>query len=130
MSRISDNFPITPEEFERAEQGESAMLTRLLVRVRQLAQQNLRYRLIETIKEAADTPEEAVPTSYSSYAVWHAIQVGPETMSVLTATELDALAYEAGVWCLFDDVDPDDACKFIPLAEWEPLYQDWLKSNA
>jgi len=130
MSRVQENFPITPDEFERAEQGESAMIPRLLVRVRQLAKQNLRYRLIQTIRDLADTPEEEQPTEYASFAVWHAVQTGPKAMSTRTATELDALAYEAGVWCLFDNVDPDNECRFVPLDEWESMYREWCKTNA
>lgn len=126
MSSVRDNFPITPEEFERAENNDVIVIPRLMLRVRQLAQQNLRFRLIDAIRLYAQT----TPTSYTSYALWHAIQTGPKSMPVIVTTELDALAYEAGVWCLFDDVDPDDDCKFIPLHEWEPMYETWKVTTA
>lgn len=126
MSAVQDGFPINPIEVEKAEAGDVTVMPRLLTRVRLLSKQNLRYRLIEICRRITGSD----PNAEASYAMWHATQKGPEQITEREATELDALAYEAQHWCLFfNDADPDNDAKFIPLNEWESMYARWKHQN-
>lgn len=122
---ISDQFPITAEEFERAEAADVMVLPRFVTRVRVLARVALRLVMIDLTRKYL----KQEPNQDTSCALWDAVQVKPEQMTDAEATELDALSYEAEGWWLFADIDIDNAATFIPMAQWRLRYKQWLRGQ-
>jgi hypothetical protein len=122
---IPDQFPITDEEFARAEEGDVTVIPRFVTRTRMLARVALRLVMADLTRRYLN----CAPNEETSHALWDAVQTKPENMTDAEANELDGLAYEAGGWWLFADIGIDDPATFIPTVPWKARYAKWVRGQ-